>query len=79
MAVPWPQVKISILFCLKLFGIISTLVAERLLDHFDDDRVANGVLCGLLLVGVGITAFIKPDYRRQAATKHDADKETILE
>jgi hypothetical protein len=63
----------------QLFGIVSTLVAERLLDGVDDDRVANGVLCGVLLVGVAITAAIKPDYRRQATAKRSSDdKESIL-
>jgi hypothetical protein len=43
----------------QIFGIICTLVAERLLDVVDDDRVANGALAGVLLIGVGITALIR--------------------
>jgi hypothetical protein len=48
---------------LQTFGIVCTLIAERLLDTLEDDRVANGILAGVLLVGACITALIKPDYR----------------
>ena len=47
-------------FYSKIFGIICTLVAEHLLTAVDDDRVANGMLAGVLLIGVFITAVIKP-------------------
>ncbi len=30
-----------------------------MLDVVDDDRVANGALAGVLLIGVGITALIR--------------------
>ena len=47
----------------KVFGIICTLIAERVLDWLKDDRIANGGLSVVLLIGTVITAFIKPDYR----------------
>jgi hypothetical protein len=46
-----------------VFGIVSTLIAERVLDKLGEDRIANGGLAVLLLIGFFITALIKPDYR----------------
>ena len=48
---------------LKVFGILCTLICERVLDGLRDDRVANSILAGVLLVGTVATALIKADYR----------------
>ena len=47
--------------------MLCTTGAEKLFDQTKDDRLANGLLAGVLLVGSIMTALIKPDYRRQAA------------
>jgi len=51
----------------QVFGILCTIGAERLLGATNDDRVANGLLAAVLLIGSVLTALIKPDYKRQAA------------
>jgi FLVCR family feline leukemia virus subgroup C receptor-related protein len=51
----------------QVFGIICTMAGERLLGYSGDDRVANGMLALVLLLGTILTGCIKPDYRRQAA------------
>lgn len=56
----------------QVFGILCTLAAERILGSTGDDRIANSVLALVLLLGSGLTALIKPDYRRQAAAKTEA-------
>ena len=58
---------------LQVFGILCTLVCERVLDGLEDDRIANSILAGVLLVGTVATALIKADYRRQRATKQADD------
>ena len=45
------------------------MAAEQLLSHTGNDLIANGVLAGVLLIGTILTALIKADYRRQAASK----------
>ena len=52
----------------QIFGIIWTLCCERIIDHSNDDRFANGMLAGVLLIGTIMTAFIKPNYKRQKAS-----------
>ena len=46
-----------------MFGILCTLICERVLDGLRDDRIANSILAGVLLVGTVATALIKADYR----------------
>jgi len=50
----------------QVFGIFCTMLGEWLF-RVTDDRIANCILAGVLLVGSLMTAIIKPDYRRQAA------------
>ena len=59
--------NVPILF--QVFGIICTMAAEQLLSHTGNDLLANGMLAGVLLLGTILTALIKADYRRQAASK----------
>ncbi|CAB3240115.1 unnamed protein product [Arctia plantaginis] len=49
----------------QVFGILTTLLYEQMLSK-THDRWANLTLCGLLVVGTVITAFIRADLRRQA-------------
>jgi len=53
----------------QVFGIFCTMAAEQLLTHTKNDLIANGVLAVVLLIGTILTALIKADYRRQAASK----------
>ena len=43
--------------------MLCTLGYERVLGGLGDDRVANCILAGVLLVGTVATALIKADYR----------------
>ena len=45
------------------------MAAEQILSHTGNDLLANGMLAGVLLLGAILTALIKADYRRQAASK----------
>jgi len=56
----------------QVFGIFCTMAAEQLLSRTGNDLLANGMLAGVLLLGTILTAFIKADYRRQAASKPQA-------
>jgi len=53
----------------QVAGIFCTIAAEKTLSSSGDDRYANGMLAGVLLIGTLMTAMIKADYRRQAASK----------
>jgi FLVCR family feline leukemia virus subgroup C receptor-related protein len=50
----------------QVFGIFCTMLGEWLF-RLTDDRIANCILAGVLLLGSLMTAIIKPEYRRQAA------------
>merc|ERR1712008_512412 len=56
----------------QVFGIFCTMAAEQLLSNTGNDLLANGMLAGVLLLGTILTALIKADYRRQAASKPQA-------
>lgn len=43
------------------------MAGERVLGSSGDDRVSNGMLALVLLVGTILTGLIRADYRRQAA------------
>lgn len=51
----------------QLFGVIFTTIYSILFNRFGD-QWANSIMSVLLLVGAIMTAFIKPDLRRQAAS-----------
>merc|ERR1719400_275103 len=53
----------------QVAGIFCTIAAEKTLSSSGDDRYANGMLAGVLLIGTIMTAMIRADYRRQAASK----------
>jgi len=57
----------------QVFGIFCTYFGEWLY-RVTDDRVANCCLAAILLLGTGLTAVIKADYRRQAALHADQEK-----
>ncbi|KAM8921317.1 choline/ethanolamine transporter FLVCR2 [Pelodytes ibericus] len=52
----------------QVFGLIFTTAQGQILDTFGV-KAGNLLLCSFLLVGAVITAFIKPDLRRQRANK----------
>jgi len=56
----------------QVFGIFCTMAAEQLLSRTGNDLLANGMLAGVLLIGTILTALIRADYRRQAASKPQA-------
>ena len=51
----------------QIFGIIGTIACERIIFLYEDDRLANGMLAIVLMIGTILTVFIKPNYRRQKA------------
>ena len=65
----WVEGVLYFHFFFQVFGIFCTMAAEQLLSHTGNDLLANGMLAGVLLLGTILTAFIKADYRRQAASK----------
>ena len=65
----WVEGVLYMHFLFQVFGIFCTMAAEQLLSHTGNDLLANGMLAGVLLLGTILTAFIKADYRRQAASK----------
>ena len=52
----------------QAFGIICTIISERIITETDEDRIANILQAALLFLGAILTALIKPDYRRQRAS-----------
>ncbi|CAB4068041.1 FLVCR [Lepeophtheirus salmonis] len=60
----------------QIFGIICTLIAERLLEFTHKAFIPNGVLIIVLILGCILTGIIKPDYRRQKAAKNQLQEET---
>jgi len=58
----------------QIFGIAFTMFGEFLF-RVTDDRIANSCLAGFLLIGSIMTALIKADYRRQAATTYQEKNE----
>lgn len=53
----------------QVFGIILTAVTRIMFESKAGDMGANLLLCGILLLGVGMTALIKADLRRTAAQR----------
>lgn len=51
----------------QLFGVIFTSLYSVLFDKLGD-QWANGIMCIMLLIGAIMTAGIKSDLRRQAAS-----------
>ena len=51
----------------QVFGIACTFAYEQAITQIEDDRIANGGLAIVLLLGIILTALIKPDYRRLRA------------
>ncbi|KRT86235.1 membrane transporter [Oryctes borbonicus] len=51
----------------QLFGVIFTSLYSVLFEHLGD-QWANGVMCIMLAAGVCMTACIKSDLKRQAAS-----------
>ena len=50
-----------------------TLAYERVLGGLGDDRIANSILAGVLLVGTAATALIKADYRSVSQSISQSD------
>ena len=61
----------------QIFGIVWTIASERIIFTLEDDRIANGLLAAVLLIGTVLTAMIKPNYKRQKASYSNAS--TVIE
>ena len=61
----------------QIFGIVWTIASERIIFALKDDRIANGLLAAVLLIGTILTAMIKPNYKRQKASYSNAS--TVVE
>ena len=53
--------------------MLCTLGYERVLGGLGDDRIANCILAGVLLVGTVATALIKADYRSGSQSVSQSD------
>ncbi|XP_053330947.1 feline leukemia virus subgroup C receptor-related protein 2 isoform X2 [Spea bombifrons] len=60
----------------QVFGLIFTTAQGQILEKFGV-RAGNLFLCSFLLAGALITAFIKPDLRRQRANQEAANAESL--
>ena len=57
----------------QVFGIVWTITSERIISKTNDDRISNGILSAVLLIGALLTLLIKPSYRRQQASRREEE------